>query len=204
MRLPKFLFAVPLVLALGLSAAGAGAGAEPQPPEAHGPAVFMPGNLVVARTQFTTVPGMHAGVTQLPPGCAGNNCVTANAGGDYPYVFDNASVDGSFGVTSKIFLDQMSPFGHVVSSLEVPNSSEPGVTATTNQAVTSFSSKSELALNLSTDGRTLTFVGYDAPVDGVDVSNANTPGAADPTNPIPASYYRVVTDVNARGSSPTP
>ena len=30
--------------------------------------------------------------------------------------------------------------------------------------VTSFSSKSELALNLSTDGRAVTFMGYDAPV----------------------------------------
>ena len=31
--------------------------------------------------------------------------------------------------------------------------------------VTSFSSKSELALNLSTDGSELTFMGYLAPVD---------------------------------------
>ena len=30
--------------------------------------------------------------------------------------------------------------------------------------VTSFSSKSELALNLSTDGRYVTFMGYVAPV----------------------------------------
>lgn len=46
----------------------------------------------------------------------------------------------------------------------------------TRDAVTSFSSKSELALNLSADSQDLTFVGYKAPVDALDVSNSNTPG----------------------------
>ena len=58
--------------------------------------------------------------------------------------------------------------------------------------VTSFSSKSEVALNLSTDGRYVTFMGYVAPVGAVDVSNSNTPGVIDPTNPVPGTYYRVV------------
>ena len=45
--------------------------------------------------------------------------------------------------------------------------------------VTSFSSKSELALNLSTDHSSLTFMGYVAPIDALDVSNSNTPGEVD-------------------------
>ncbi len=65
--------------------------------------------------------------------------------------------------------------------------------------VTSFSSKSELALNLSTGGRYVTFMGYLAPVDTVDVSNANTPGVIDPTNPDPGADYRVVAQLDSQG-----
>jgi hypothetical protein len=65
--------------------------------------------------------------------------------------------------------------------------------------VTSFSSKSELALNLSTGGDAVDFMGYDAPVGAIDVSNSNTPGVIDPTNPVPGAYYRVVAQVDAKG-----
>ena len=65
--------------------------------------------------------------------------------------------------------------------------------------VTSFSSKSELALNLSTDHSYLTFMGYLAPIDAIDVSNANTPGVVDPTNPVGENVYRAVAQVDAEG-----
>jgi hypothetical protein len=65
--------------------------------------------------------------------------------------------------------------------------------------VTSFSSKSELALNLSTDGRYLTFAGYVAPIDQLDASNANTPGAVDPTNPVGENVYRAEAQVDQFG-----
>jgi hypothetical protein len=58
--------------------------------------------------------------------------------------------------------------------------------------VTSFSSKSELSLNLSTSRRALTFTGYNAPVNTLDVSNSNTPNHVDPTNQVPASYQRAI------------
>ena len=119
--------------------------------------------------------------------------------GTYPYVFNNDLVDGSFGITSKIFLDQLTPTGSLVNSLEVPNSSQNGVPPTKDQMVTSFSSKSELALNLSTDGQDLTFMGYLAPINALDVSNSNTPGVVDPTNPVPGVDYRVVAHVDAHG-----
>ena len=139
--------------------------------------VFLPGNLVVSRSVYTNNPSFPA----------------------YPFVWNTALTDPSFGITSKIFLDQMTPFGAVVSSLEVPNSAEHGVNPERNQAVTSFSSKSEMALNLSTDGRYLTLMGYLAPVDAVDVSNSNTPLAIDPTDPVTTTAYRVVIQVGADG-----
>ncbi len=79
-------------------------------------------------------------------------------------------------------LDQLNPSnGQLISSLTVPNSSQ-GLGTSADQMVTSFSSKSELALNQSTDGNYVTFMGYNAPVGSLDVSNSNTPGAVDPTN----------------------
>jgi uncharacterized protein (TIGR03437 family) len=65
---------------------------------------------------------------------------------------------------------------------------------------TSFSSKSEVALNLSTDGTAITFMAYVAPPNTVDVSNSNSPGAYDPTNPAGGSYYRSVVQVGANGA----
>ena len=65
--------------------------------------------------------------------------------------------------------------------------------------VTSFPSKSEIGLNLSTDGRVVTFMGYLAPIDALDVSNSNTPAVVDPTNPVPGSDYRVVAEVDENG-----
>jgi hypothetical protein len=124
----------------------------------------------------------------LPPDCSTVNCppplVTAVVGSAYPLVVNNDTVDGSFGITSKIFLDQLTPNGRFVTSLEVPNISRNGVPPTKDQMVTSFSSKSEIALNLSTDGSLLTFMGYLAPIGAIDVSNSNTPGEIDPTNPV--------------------
>lgn len=93
----------------------------------------------------------------------------------------------------------MLPFGFVINSLEVPNSSERGITAASDQMVTSFSSKSELALNLSNDGRYVTFMGYVAPIDAIDLSNANSPGAVDPTNPVGENIVRAVAQVDRYG-----
>ena len=163
---------------------------------------FIPGNLVVARSVYTNGNNIIAGVTNLPPGCgsATDPCTAAVTSSAYPYVFNNDTVDGSFGVTSKIYLDQITPFAFPFTSLEVPNSTEAGVTATSDHLVTSFSSKSELSLNLSVDGRTLTFMGYFAPVSAIDVSNSNTPGEVDPTNPVGPAYYRSVGEIATLGS----
>jgi hypothetical protein len=147
-----------------------------------------PGNLLVSGSVYSTDTNLVAGKTVLPPGCT-TGCATATAGGTYPEVFNNDLVDGSFGVTSKIFLDQLTPSGRMVSKINVP----------TSELVTSFSSKSEEALNLSPDGRYVSFIDYVAPVDTLDASNANTPGVTDSTNPVPGAYYRAVAQLSANG-----
>ena len=138
----------------------------------NGSAYFYPGNLVVTRSFYVDTGSIVAGTTVLPPNCSPANCptpATAVTSSAYPYVFNNDTVDGNFGITSKIFLDQITPAGTLVTSLEAPNSLQNGVPPTKDQVVTSFSSKSELALNLSTGGDYLTFMGYFAPIGAIDV-----------------------------------
>ena len=159
----------------------------------------VPGNLLLSRSVYDNKATNVTVGESLPPGCIPANCVTAQSNGTFPSVFNNALIDGSFGITSKILLDQLTPWGETISTYEVPNSSQRYVTTTADQLVTSFSSKSELSLHLSTDGRHVTFVGYLAPVDALDVSNSNTPGDLDSTNPVPGAYYRVVADLDTEG-----
>jgi hypothetical protein len=165
---------------------------------------FLPGNLLLSRSVYNSPASIiTAGTTVLPPGCtaasaaaSGTPCATANANGAYPTVFNNDEVDGSFGVTAPILLDELFPNGEVLQTVEVPNSS---VISNKDQMVTSFSSKSEIALNLSLDRNSVSFMGYLAPVSTIDVSNSNTPTVIDPTNPVTSAYYRVVASVDAFG-----
>jgi hypothetical protein len=170
----------------------------------HNRIVFLPGNLVVSRSVYDNNPSNVSVGEILPPNCASTQggCSASTGApndGKYPFLWNNDVYDASFGIASKIFLDQMFPFGFVINSLEVPNSSERGVKTSSDQLVTSFSSKSELALNLSTDHRYLTFSGYVAPINAIDVSNSNTPGAVDPTNPVGENFYRAEAQVDRFG-----
>jgi len=164
---------------------------------------FFPGNLVVSRSVYDNNANNVVVGTVLPPNCAATTggCGAPSGApndGTYPTVWNNDIYDSSFGITSRIFLDQVTPFGWVIGSLEVPaNPTKRGSNA--DHMVTSFSSKSELALNLSNDGRFVTFMGYVAPVNTLDVSNSNTPGAVDPTNPVGTAYARAVAQVDADG-----
>src|SRR6202020_2356250 len=165
---------------------------------------FWPGNLVVSRSVYDNNPNNVQVGTILPPNCASTQggCSAATGApynGTYPYVWNNDTYDASFGITSKIYLDQLLPFGFVIDSLEVPNSSQRGISDASDQLVTSFSSKSEMAVNLSTDRHYLTFPGYVAPIDHLDVSNSNTPGAVDPTNPVGENVYRAAAQVDRTG-----
>ena len=187
--------AAALCTAAALIAGSAVAGASPATGAKHerasgifGYTPLIPGNLLVSGSSYVTDRNLVARTTQLPPGCT-TGCVTATAGGTYPQVFNNVLVDPSFGVTAPIFLQEITPGGFPIGQINVPSSN----------LVTSFSSKSELALNLSPDGRDVSFVGYVAKPDTVDVSNANTPGAIDPTNPVTGAYYRAVAQLSGSG-----
>jgi hypothetical protein len=162
---------------------------------------FFSGNLVVSRSVYDNNANNVKVGALLPTNCANTvgPCAAAINNGVYPFVFNNDTIDASFGITSKIFLDQITPSGFLLDSLEVPNSSLKNVRTESNQLVTSFSSKSEMALNLSTDGKLLTFMGYVAPINTLDVSNSNTPGVIDPTNPVGVNFYRAVATVNHNG-----
>ena len=185
--------------------------------------VFTPNNLVVSRSVYAGSASTIAVGETLPPGCkAGNVNVPlivggtvsvnipsgpsgCNAGpapggalfdGTYPTVFNNDAADSHFGITSPIFLDQLSTGGTLLNTLPI----DP------TMIDTSFSSKSELAINKSVDGLSVTFMGY---VGGpgfttgpnqLDVSNGNTPGLIDPTNPAVSQYYRSVAEVDALGN----
>ena len=164
-----------------------------------GDAHFTPGNLLLSRSVYDNKAAtVQAGVTMLPPGCV-TGCVAAVNDGTYPFVWNNDGVDASFGITSKIFLDHLTTSGVFLATLEVPNGARHGESSEKEGMVTSFSSKSEIALNLSTDGNYVTFMGYAAPLDALDVSNSNTPLISDPTNPVTGATYRVVAQVDQHG-----
>jgi hypothetical protein len=179
---------------------------------------FEPGTLVLSRSVYagdastvtigqTLPPGCVPGTVTLPliaggnttvaiPSASSSGCNAAIADGTYPTVFNNDAADGSFGVTSPIFLDNITTDGQRLGTLAIPS----------DQIVTSFSSKSELALNRSLDGKSITFVGYrggpgflTAP-NQLDISNSNTPGVVDPSNPVVSQYYRSVAEVDAGGN----
>lgn len=114
----------------------------------------------------------------------------AVAPGTFPYIFNNDGPDGSFAVNTPIDLWDVSLHGRPLGTVHVP----------TNQETTSFSSKSELAINVSTDGQSVSFSGYGAPVGTFDASNANTPGTIDASNPdLAGPFYRVAGNLNSDG-----
>ena len=206
------------------------------PSQFHG---FAPGSIVLSGTVYVGDAGTVTPGEVLPPGCLNTGSVTspnaatvnvpllppststtavtvtcgyASDNGEAPNLHDshnvwnNANTDGSFGVSSPIVLWDLSPRGDLLGALPIPS----------DQMVTSFSSKSELALNRSADGRSLTFMGYrggagcptltlDATtnilIQGtnvgpmsptapnlIDVSASNSPGLCDATDPAVASY----------------
>ncbi len=123
--------------------------------------------------------------------------VAAVANGAYPSVFANEAADPNFGITSPIELSAFLTTASDGNGVGVgPLLDTLDVTALTGVS-TSFSSKSELAVNLSTDGTALTLMGYASPSNAIDVSNSNTPGFVDPTNTdIQTATYRAVVELS--------
>jgi hypothetical protein len=227
-----------LVGAVGFAAVAALKAASPG--DDHEGFHFAPDSLVLTRSVYEGTADTVTIGEVLPPGCPGGpngttvvnvptttpgvttnvtvTCGIASDNGEFPNdndshnVWNNAGSDGSFGISSPIFLDNLSLDGDRLGTLPIP----------TDKIVTSFSSKSELALNRSVDGRSLNFMGYHGgpgcgggPVSPtgpnlIDVSASSTPAICDPTNSVissfvsnpvvPTAYYRAVAEVDADGS----
>jgi len=136
---------------------------------------FAPGDILVSRTTYTGT----ADTVQFP-GILPNNTASV-ADGSFPNVFNNETPDGSFGVTSPIFIDRMTITGGLINIIPVTSllSTQNGASVTT-----SFPSKSELGLNLTPGASGITFMAYGSEANALDVSNASTPGHVDITNPV--------------------
>jgi hypothetical protein len=161
------------------------------------------GDLIVSSSTYTDT-GFGVG-TALPYNSAGNLtggstlstsaasafCANANCSSN---VWNNDTVDANFGITSGIFLqDVNTASGNVDNTVNV---TQLATNAGINLA-TSFSSKSELAINLTPDGSGLTFMAYNATVGQLDVSNSNTPGSLEPGNTdIQTATYRAVGQIS--------
>jgi hypothetical protein len=198
---------------------------------------FAEDSLVLSKTVYAGNASTVIAGEALPPGCMGGAtgstvevpliaggtigvavpCGFASDNGEFPNdqdshnVWNNSHSDSSFGITAPIILENITQDGWVLGTLPIPS----------DKIVTSFTSKSELALNRSVDGKSLTFMGYHGGVgcggsevsptapNLIDVSASNTPGVCDPTNAvfsslpnspsIPTAYYRAVAEVDEDG-----
>jgi hypothetical protein len=156
---------------------------------------FVPNRILVTRSTYT-----GTAQTVPHPGSLPNNAASV-ADGTFPGVFNNETPDGSFGVTSPIFLDQLAPSGAVLSRMNVTDaiSRQLGMDVTT-----SFPSKSELGLSLTPDNSAVTFIAYGSAANTLDVSNSNTPGHVDITNPVNGQgvliYQRDVVELDGNGT----
>src|ERR1700676_5219676 len=84
---------------------------------------FIPGDLVVSSSTYTGSASSVA-VGQALPG--GGNAV---ANGSYPNVFNNASVDSSFGITSPLYLNQFSIGGTTAAPTATPQGTPLNLTS---------------------------------------------------------------------------
>jgi hypothetical protein len=163
--------------------------------------VFLrPQSLLISSSSYDRTEGAVASLS-IGTALANTDSATIPAVADNNYVdvWNNASVDGSFGVTSRIHLTDVEPHsGHVFNTIQVP----------ADQVVTSFSSKSELGLHISDgwDGPRLVFVGYArAGVGALDVSNSDAVPGQDPTNPVTFAFgsdhafARTIVSMDERG-----
>jgi hypothetical protein len=141
-------------------------------------------SLLISTTTYQDVgevANLVAGVSQLPGANVGETS-TAVSDGALNTVWNNASGDPSFGVTSAIGISDLSAKTGAVLASTILN---PSIVST------SFSSKSELGLNLTktSSGYVATFMGYaGGGVGNLDVSNSDTTAFKDTTNPVTSFF----------------
>jgi hypothetical protein len=141
-------------------------------------------SLLISTTTYQDVgevANLVAGKSLLPGANAGQMS-TATSDGKLNTVWNNEVGDPSFGVTSAISLSDLNiNTGAVLASTTL----DPSIVST------SFSSKSELGLNLTrtSSGYVATFMGYaGGGVGNLDVSNSDTTAYKDTTNPVTSFF----------------
>src|SRR5580693_2104255 len=162
--------------------------------------------LLISTTTYQdvgVVASLVPGVSQLAGANAGQTS-TAVSNGNLNTVWNNEAGDPSFGVTSAIGISDLSSKTGAVLASTILN---PSIVST------SFSSKSELGLNLTktSSGYVATFMGYaGGGVGNLDVSNSDTTAFKDTTNPVTSffapganqtyAFNRSVVAFNANGT----
>jgi len=153
------------------------------------------GDLLVSSSTYTD-PGFGVGYALPNSGGAAAVassafCSNANCSSN---VWNNDSVDTNFGITSNLFLSNVNPLtGTVDNTVNVSAlAAAQGINLNT-----SFSSKSEGAINLTPDGSGLTFMAYNTTAGQLDISNSNTPGVTEQGNTDTATAtYRGVAQIS--------
>lgn len=158
---------------------------------------YTAGNLLVSRSAYDPAFVVSG---QLPynatPTTTNTAPVSAVSPGTFPNVFTNDANDANFGVTSKAYLDQWSQ-GASAPSQTTDITAAAATLATPEAFSTSFASKSELGLTVSLDKKSITFMGYNAAPNQLDISNSNTPGVVDTTNTdVATATYRTVAQLD--------
>jgi hypothetical protein len=161
---------------------------------------LVPNSLVISSSTYDRSQGAVASLkvgTVLPSTATATTSAVAD--NNYVTVWNNDSVDGSFGVTSPIRLTDVEPHsGRVLRSVWVPS----------DQVVTSFPSKSELGLHVGRDreGLHLVFVAYgSAGIGALDASNSDAVAGQDPTNPVTFAFgtdyafHRTIVSMDSEG-----
>ncbi|MBB5466565.1 hypothetical protein HDG32_002681 [Paraburkholderia sp. CI2] len=161
---------------------------------------YTAGNLLVSRTAYDPAFALSGTLPyNATPTTTNAAPVTAVTPGTFPNVFTNDANDANFGVTSEAYLDQWAP--NATSPSQTLDITAQAAKSSVNFA-TSFASKSELALNVSVDQKSLTFTGYNTSIDQADISNSNTPGVVDTTNTdVATPTYRTVAQLNFADNS---
>jgi hypothetical protein len=167
---------------------------------------YLPGNLLVSRAAFDptfNITGMTLPYNANAPAAITNPIVVPASLGNFSGMFtiegQPSPTDGNFGVTAEAYLDQWEPGA---TSAATSTDITAQAAAILWNFSTSFASKSELALNVSLDKTALTFMGYNAAINQVDLSNSDTPGLRDSTNTDTATpTYRTVAQLNFADNS---
>ncbi len=164
---------------------------------------FFPGNLVVSRSVYDNNANNVEVGTILPPNCASTVRPLRSAAinnGTYPFVFNNDTIDASFGITSKIFLDQITPFGFLINTSKSPTApsitSTPAATSSSPASAPSPNSRSISPPMASSSPSWATSL----PSTPSTSRTPTRPVAIDSTNPVGVNFYRAVATVDRNGN----